>query len=77
MAVNRGQLPDRARGPAQAPDVEAVEADQLTRSLDLDVQLRLGLARRLVGRAVASDQRESLRARVEPMSAQTAPNAGR
>ncbi len=47
--VDRGQLPDRTLGPAQASDVEAVEADELAGPLDLDVRLGYRLLRRLVG----------------------------
>jgi hypothetical protein len=58
----------------QSADEEAVDTDQLAGSLGLDVTLRLRLARRLVGGAVASDKREPLRARVEPMPTQAAPD---
>src|SRR5712691_7392948 len=43
--------------------------------VDLDVRLRPWLARRLVGGAVAGNKRESFCARVEPVSAQAAPDA--
>src|SRR5215204_3921454 len=72
--VDRAQLPDRPVGAVQAADEEAVDADQLAGPLGLDVPLRLGLARWLVGSAVAGDQREPLGARVEAMPAKTAPH---
>src|SRR5207244_11690837 len=75
--VDRGQLTDRAAGAVQPADEEAVDADQFAGSLSLDVALRLQLPRRLVGGAVASDKREPLRARVEPMPTQAAPDAVR
>jgi hypothetical protein len=75
VEIDRRQLPDRTRGPTQAAEVEAVDADQLAGMVDLDVRLRGGLARRLVGRPVAGDQREPLGARVEPVPA--APTSGR
>jgi hypothetical protein len=77
VAVDRGQLPDGAVGALEPADEEAVEADQLAGVIDLDVLLGLGLARRLVGSAVAGDQRQPLGARVEPVPAQAAPNAVR
>src|SRR5437867_4233903 len=43
--------------------------------VDLDVRLRPRLARWLVGGAVTGNKRESFCARVEPVSAQTAPDA--
>ncbi len=58
----------------QAPDEEAVEADQLAGARALDVGLGLGFARRLVGRSVAGDQREALGACGEPVAAQDAPD---
>src|SRR5207247_937887 len=77
VAVDRGQLPNGTVGALQPPDVEAVEADQLARPLDLDVRLRSRLARRLVGRPVAGNEREPLGARVQPVPAQAAPGAVR
>jgi hypothetical protein len=74
-AVDRGQLPDGAVGALEAADEEAVEADELARPLDLDVRLRLGLPRRLVGRPVAGDEGEPLRTGVEPVPAEAAPDA--
>src|SRR5262249_53914207 len=68
VAVDRGDLPDGAAAAVQASDEEAVEADQLARPLRLDVRLRLRLARRLEGRAVAGDQRQPLRPRVEAVA---------
>jgi len=58
----------------QAADEEAVDADQLARPLRLDMALRLGLARRLGGRAVAGDEREPPAPGREPVPAQTAPD---
>jgi len=49
--------------------VETVDPDQFAGPVDLDVRLRPRLARRLVGGAVAGDQREPLGARVEPVPA--------
>ena len=74
VAVDRGELPDRALGATEAADVEAVDPDQLAGPLDVDVRFRLGLAWRFVGGAVAGDEREPLGARVEPVSAQAAPD---
>jgi hypothetical protein len=45
--------------------------------LSLDVPLRLGLARRLVGRGVAGHEREPPRPGVEPVAAQAAPDTVR
>jgi hypothetical protein len=59
----------------QATDEEAVEAHQLARPFGLDVAWRRGLARRLVGRAVAGDERQPSRPRREPVPAQAAPDA--
>jgi len=59
----------------QPADEEAVDTDQLARTLGLHVPLRLWLARRLVGGAVAGDERQPLRAPVEAVPAQAAPDA--
>ena len=67
VAVDGGDLPDRAGGSVQAADEEAVHAHELAGSLRLDVRLRLRLAGRLGGRAVAGDQGQSLPAGVEPV----------
>ena len=50
--VDRGQLPDRAFGPFQSADVEAVDPDQLTRRLDVDVLLRAWISGRLDRKSV-------------------------
>src|SRR3954452_13869145 len=68
-------LPDRALGPAQAADVEAVELDLLARLGRVDVTLgrrQIGLA--LVGIAMPSDQRQALGAGVQAHAAQHAPH---
>ncbi len=36
--VNRGVLPNLALGPAQSPDVEAVDLDQVTRLLYFEME---------------------------------------
>jgi len=59
----------------QSAAEEAVEADQLARPLRLHVLLDRRRTRRLVRRRVAGDEREPLRARVEPVPAQAAPDA--
>ena len=73
--VDRGELPDRALGAAQASDVEAVDPDQLARPVDVDVLLGTGVARRLVGRGVAGDQPQPLGAGVQPVAAEHLPDA--
>src|SRR3954452_24854211 len=68
-------LPDRALGPAQAADVEAVELDLLARLGRVDVTLgrrQIGLA--LVRIAMPSDQRQALGAGVQAHAAQHAPH---
>jgi len=42
VAVDRGDLPDRAGAAVQPADEEAVEADKLARPLDVDIRLRPG-----------------------------------
>jgi hypothetical protein len=68
--VDRGQLPDRALGPPQPPDVEAVDPDQLAAPLDVDVALGARIARRLVRRrdARAGSFGEQLQAVAEQQS---------
>lgn len=73
--VDRGELPDRALGPSQAPDVEAVDPDQLAGPLSVDVLLGAGISRRLIGRGVAGDQPEPLGARVQAVAAEHLPDA--
>ena len=73
--VDRGQLPDGLLHVVQSPDEEAVEANQLAGPLRLHMAGFGGRARGLVGRGVTCDQREPLRARVQPVPAQAAPNA--
>ena len=41
VGVDRGDLPDGAGRAVQAPDVEAVDADQLARARSLDVRIGL------------------------------------
>jgi hypothetical protein len=53
----------------QPADEEAVDADQLARPVALDVRFGLWVARRLIGRAIAGDQRQALGARVEAVPA--------
>ena len=56
-------------------DVEGVHPHELARPLSLYVPLGLTCARRLVRGGVAGDERETLGACIEPMSAQAAPDA--
>src|SRR5207244_7971375 len=72
--VDRGQLPDRALRARQAADEEAIEANQLPRTLRLDMPLPLRPGR-LVGRRIARDERQPLRTRVETVPTQAAPDA--
>jgi len=72
--VDRRQLPDGAAGAVQAANVETVDTDELSRPLSLHVPLRLRLTRRLVGGAVAGDEREPAGTRVEAMPTQAAPD---
>src|SRR6185295_6699708 len=65
VAVDRGDLPDGAGGTMQATDEEAVDADELTGAVGVDVRLGFGLAWRLERRAVASDERQPLRTSVQ------------
>ena len=73
--VDGRQLPDRALGATQAPDVEAVDADQLARPLDVEVLLGAGIARRFVGGGVAGDQPQALGAGVQAVTAEDLPDA--
>lgn len=59
----------------QAPDEEAVDGDQLARTLRLDVPLRLGLAGRLVCGAIARNERQPAESGGEAVPAQAMPNA--
>ena len=70
VGVDRGDLPDRAAGAVQPPDKETVQADQLARPAGVDVRLGVGLARRLLGRAVPGHQRQPLGARVQAVTDQ-------
>jgi hypothetical protein len=72
--VDRGQLPDRALGALQPPDVEAVDADQLAGPVDVDVLFGAGIARRLVGSGVAGDQPQALGPGVQAVAAQDLPD---
>ena len=45
--------------PLESSDVEAVDADQLARVIDVNVLLWAWIAWRLVGRRIARDQRRS------------------
>ena len=64
-----------AAGAFEPADVEAVDPDQLARPIDVEVALRAWVARRLVGRGVAGDQREPLGAGVEAVAAEHLPDA--
>jgi len=59
----------------EAADEETVEADQLARTLRLDVLLGPRCAWRLVGSGVARDKAQPFAAGVETMPAQTASDA--
>ena len=59
----------------QPGDEEAVDPDQLARPLRLDVPGRLRLARRLVRRPVARNERDPLQPRVQPVTTQAASDA--
>jgi hypothetical protein len=75
VGVDRGDLPDGAFGVGEAADEEAVDADQLAGPVGVDVRLRRGLARRLVGCAVARDQRQPSSPRRDPVAMQDLPHA--
>jgi hypothetical protein len=62
-------------GAAQTPDVKAVDPDQLAGPVHVDMALGPGVAWRLIRRGVASDQAESLGARVQAVAAQNFPDA--
>ncbi len=54
-SLDRGELPDRSLSASEPADVEAVDADQLTGPLDVDMALWLWVSWWLVGRCVACD----------------------
>jgi hypothetical protein len=72
--VDRCELPDRALGALQAPDVEAIDPDQLTGPLHVDVALWLWGSGWLVGRCIARDQPQTLDASVQPVAAKNLPH---
>src|SRR5215211_2291464 len=73
--VRRGVLPDRALGPREPAEVEAVELDLLTGLRGVDVALWRGLGRpALVGVAVAGDQGQPARAGVQTKALQDPPD---
>jgi hypothetical protein len=59
----------------QAPDGEAVDADQLAGALDIDVAVGDEITGRLVGRGVAGDQPEALGAGVQAVATEDLPDA--
>src|SRR5207249_1806532 len=73
--VDCGQLPHRPLRPSEATNVEAVHPHQLARTIRLHMPLGLRLARRLVGRRVASDERGALGARAQAVASQATPDA--
>src|SRR2546425_4771105 len=62
-------------GALQTPDVKAVDADQLSGAIDIDVALGAGITRRLIGRRVAGDEPQALGAGVQPVAAEHLPDA--
>jgi hypothetical protein len=75
--VDRCELPDRALSALESSDVEAVDPDELTRPRDIDVLLRSGISGWLIRCRVASDQPETLRPGVQPVTAQNLPHTVR
>src|SRR5664280_3452404 len=75
--VDRGELPDRALGASESADVEAVDPHQLAGPLNVDVALWLWGSGWLIGRCVARDQPEALRAGVQPVAAEHLPHSVR
>jgi hypothetical protein len=67
VAVDGGDLPDRAAAADQPTDEAAVDPDQFAWALNLDLRLGFGIARRFVACPVAGDQRQPLQARVQAM----------
>jgi hypothetical protein len=72
--VNCCELPDRALSAAQPSDVEAVDPDQLAGLIDVNVLHGARIARRLIGRGIAGDERETLRAGVQTVTAEHLPH---
>jgi hypothetical protein len=73
--VDGGVLPDRALGSTEAADAEAVQLDQLTGMIDLQVPLRRRLGPlRLRRGGIASHQAVALGAGAQAVAAQHPPH---